>query len=31
VFSTGFRARPHPVGLIALWNCGLMKIVAGGL
>jgi hypothetical protein len=29
VFSTGFRARPHPVGLIALWNCGLMKMVAG--
>ena len=29
MFSTGFRARPHPVGLIALWNCGLMKMVAG--
>jgi hypothetical protein len=31
VFSTGFRARPRPVGLIALWNCWLMQMVAGGL
>jgi hypothetical protein len=31
VFSTGFRARPLPVALIALWNCGLMQMVAGGL
>jgi hypothetical protein len=26
-FSTGFRARPLPVALIALWNCGLMQMV----
>ncbi|MEA3070309.1 MAG: hypothetical protein QOF94_1858 [Acidobacteriaceae bacterium] len=31
MFSTGFRARPLPVALIALWNCGLMQMVAGGL
>jgi hypothetical protein len=31
VFSTGFRGRPGPVGLIALWSCGLMQMVAGGL
>ena len=28
MFSTDFRARPRPVGLIALWNCWLMQMVA---
>lgn len=28
MFSTGLRARPRPVGLIALLNCGLMQMVA---
>jgi hypothetical protein len=28
VFSTGLRARRRPVGLIALWNCRLMQMVA---
>jgi hypothetical protein len=31
VFSTGFRVRRLPVGLIALWDCCLMQMVAGGL
>jgi hypothetical protein len=31
VLSTGFCARPRPVGLIALWNCRLMQMVAGGV
>jgi hypothetical protein len=29
VFSTGFRACPRPVALIAMWNCGLLQMVGG--